>query len=92
MAENGNGNSRSWRDWALGIVALLVVALITDAVSRDRSISSILGNYGARLDNVERSLIERTQSRYSREDAQRDFAIRDSWIGDLRNRLDHRNP
>lgn len=48
--------NEGWRNWVLGIVATLIVAMILNDVAFQREARKAMTEYGVRLDHIEQRL------------------------------------
>lgn len=84
--ENGNGKNGNWRTWILGIIAGLILLGIAGSIVINKEFAERLGKHDAELTSLKERLIERTGSRFTREDADRlETRLRDAIA-----RIEHR--
>lgn len=70
MTVNGNGNG-GWRTWLLGIIAGLVLLGVAGSIVINKDHAERIGRHEAELIALKERMIERTTSRFTREDADR---------------------
>lgn len=76
---NGNNgrNGNGWITWVLGIVSSLILASIIASVAFNYNVAGTLGRHDVLLDALNRRIDERTLSRFTREDFEREMRSRD---------------
>lgn len=77
MAPTNGRNGNGWITWVLGIVSSLILAAIIASVAFNYTVSNTLGRHDERLDSLSRRVDERTLSRFTREDFEREMRSRD---------------
>lgn len=71
-SSNTNGNG-TWKNYILTIISGLILTAIVGSIIFERDTAALLGKYGERLTYLERRIDERTLSRFSREDANKEL-------------------
>lgn len=82
---NGNGNG-TWKNWVLGIISGLILVAIVGSIVFERDVAKTLGELEVRIEYNAKRIDEKTLSRFTREDFEREMKNRDLD----RTRLEHR--
>lgn len=87
MEINGNGRNGTWRNWVIGIAGALIIMAVAGEIVANREIVRQLAEHEERLRTLDVRLNERTVSRFTREDADRELRSRDVAHDKLESRV-----
>lgn len=71
-----NGGS-NWSSWVLGIVSGLILVAIVGSIIFERDVARTLGEHEVQIKNLTIRIDERTLSRFTRDDFEREIRNRD---------------